>query len=319
MTLHLSESDVEQLLSMPEALAVVEDAFRAWGDGQAINHPRRRIRVPQGFLHIMEAALIDESVMGLKTYATVAGGATFVVQLFDSDTGELIALIDADRLGQVRTGAASGVAAKHLARDDARTVGIIGTGYQAETQLEAVCTVRPIDHVRAFSRTRANRERFAQTMADRLNLSVDAVDDAEDAVRNADIVVTVTTAREPVLDGDKVKPGACVLAAGSNNVLRQEIDTSTLKRADRIVVDDLDQAEMECGELIAAVERGKVRWEAVHELREVVAGQVSGRESTDEITVFESQGVALEDVAVARRLIHLAQEQGIGTTIRSAA
>jgi len=318
MTLHLSEPDVEQLLSMPDALRVVEDAFRAWGNGQAINHPRRRIRVPQGFLHVMEAALIGEGVMGLKTYATVAGGTTFVVQLFDSETGELIALIDADRLGQVRTGAASGVAAKHLANKDARTVGIIGTGYQAETQLEAVCAVRFIEHVRAFSRTPENRATFARTMSDRLNTHVEVVESADEAVDDADIVVTVTTAREPVLDGDQLKPGACVLAAGSNNVLRREIDASTLKRTERVVVDDRDQAKRECGELISGAERGIVRWGAAAELRDVIAGRVAGRRSDAELTLFESQGVALEDVAVARHLAHLAQDQGVGTTIRSA-
>lgn len=318
MTLHLSESDVEQLLSMPDALRVVEDAFRAWGDGQAINHPRRRIRVPQGFLHVMEAALIGDGVMGLKTYATVAGGTTFVVQLFDSETGDLLALIDADRLGQVRTGAASGVAAKHMAHEDARTVGIVGTGYQAEAQLDAVCAVRPIEHVRAFSRTPENRAAFARTMSDRLNAHVEAVESADEAVDDADIVVAITTASEPVFDGDRIKPGAGVLAAGSNNVLRRELDTSTLKRTERVVVDDRDQAKRECGELISGAERGIVRWEAVAELRDVVAGRVAGRRSDEALTLFESQGVALEDVAVARRLAHLAQEQGVGTSIRSA-
>jgi len=316
MTRYLSEADVDQLLTMPDTLRVVEDAFRAWGEGRAVNHPRRRIRVPQGFLHVMEAALVDETVMGLKTYATVSGGTTFVVQLFDGATGELTGLIDADRLGQVRTGAASGVAAKHLARGDARTVGIVGTGYQAETQLEAVCAVRSIEQVRAFSRTAESRERFAQTMSERLRVPVDSVEGAEDAVRDADVVITVTTAREPVFEGQWLKSGACVLAAGSNNVLRREIDSATLERAARIVVDDLDQARTECGELIAAAERGKVRWEGIHELRQVVVGRVSGRDSADEITVFESQGVALEDVAAARHLLDLAQAQGVGTAIR---
>jgi ornithine cyclodeaminase/alanine dehydrogenase len=265
----------------------------------------------------MEAALIDDGVMGLKTYATVGGGATFVVQLFDSETGKLIAVIDADRLGQLRTGAASGVAAKVLAREDATTVGIIGTGYQAQTQLEAVCAVRSVGQVRAFSRTAATREAFARTMAQRLGVAVTAVESAEAAVRDADVIITVTTAREPVLAGEWLKPGACVLAAGGNHVLRREIDSATLERAHPIVADDLDQAKTECGELIAAAERGKVRWEAVRELRQVVAGQTAGRGSADAITVFASQGVALEDVAVARRAFELAEQHNVGTTIRS--
>lgn len=317
MTLYLSEANVEQLLTLPDTLRVVDDAFRAWGEGRAINHPRRRVRVPQGFLHVMEAALVDEHVMGLKTYATVAGGTTFVVQLFDSEMGELLALIDADRLGQMRTGAATGVAAQYLAPEDAETVGIIGTGYQAETQLEAICSVRSIEQVRAFSRTAEKRATFARRMSDRLEVHVDAVESAEGAVRDADVVITITTARDPVFAGEWLQSGACVFAAGGNNVLRRELDSTTLERAAHIVVDDLDQAKMECGELIAAAERGKVRWEAVHELRQAVAGQVMGRDSAEEITVFESQGIALEDVAVARHLVGLARQRGVGTTIQS--
>ena len=317
MATFLTERDVCDLLTMEEALRAVEEAFRAWGEGRAVNRPRLRVRVPKGFLHLMPAAALDERVMGFKAYSTIVGNKSrFVVMLFSTETGEVLALIEADRLGQVRTGAASGVAAKYLAREDARTVGIIGTGYQAETQLEALCKVRSIERIKAYSRTQERREAFAQRMAQMLGTEVQAAESAEEAVREADIVVTVTTAREPVLRGEWLAPGVCVLAVGSNHWMRRELDADAIERADRIVVDDLEQAKIECGDLMAAVERGALRWEQVRELKDVVAGVVSGRKSREEITLFESQGIALEDVAVAAHAVRLAEERGIGRELK---
>jgi len=245
VALFLTERDVDELLTMEAALRAVEDAFRAWGEGRAVNRPRLRIRVPKGFLHLMPAAALDERVMGFKAYSTVVGAdgrarARFVVMLFSSETGEVLALMEAGRLGQVRTGAASGVAAKYLSREDSRTLGIVGTGYQAETQLEALCRVRPIEQIWAYSRTPERREAFAERMSRALGVPVQAVGSAEAAVRDADLIVTVTTAREPVLRGAWLKPGACVLAVGANHWLRRELDIEAIGRADRVVVDDLD-------------------------------------------------------------------------------
>ncbi len=320
VALFLTERDVDKLLTMEAALQAVEEAFRAWGEGRAVNRPRLRVRVPKGFLHLMPAAVLDGRVMGFKAYSTVVGDdgrarARFVVMLFSSETGEVLALMEAGRLGQVRTGAASGVAAKHLSREDSRTLGILGTGYQAETQLEALCRVRPIEQIWAYSRTPERREAFAERMSRALGVPVQAVGSAEAAVRDADLIVTVTTAREPVLRGAWLKPGACVLAVGANHWLRRELDTDAIERADRVVVDDLEQAKLECGDLMAAVERGALRWEQVRELKDVVAGLVPGRRSREEITLFESQGIALEDVAVAAYVARRAAERGVGRTL----
>jgi len=316
MAVFLREADVEELLTMDEALRVVEEAFRAWGEGRAVNRPRGRVRVPKGFLHLMPAALLDEGVMGFKAYSTIAGGkARFIVVLFSSETGEILALIEADRLGQMRTGAASGVAAKFLAREDARTAGLIGAGYQAETQLEAVCWVRGIERVRVYSRTSERREAFAERMGERLDVEIAPVESAEEAVRGAEIAITITTAHKPVLLGEWLEPGTCLLAAGSNHWLRRELDSKAVTSAGRIVVDDLEQAKVECGDLLHAVERGLVRWEQIYELRDVVAGLVPGRLHDEEITLFESQGIALEDVAVGAYLLRLARERGRGSEI----
>lgn len=313
MALLLREVEVEQLLTMEDALEAVEEAFRGWGEGRAVNRPRVRVRVPHGFLHLMPAAALDEGVMGFKSYSTVVGHrARFLVVLFGAETGDVLALIEADRLGQVRTGAASGVAAKYLAREDSRVLGLLGAGYQAETQLEAVCRVRPIERVKVYSRTPERREEFAERMGQRLDVEIRPASSAQEAVEGADVVVTITTAYEPVLKGEWLSPGVCVLAAGSNHWLRRELDTEAIRRADRVVVDDLEQAKVECGDLLPAIERGALRWEQVRELKDVVAGIVPGRLHDEEITLFESQGIALEDVAVGACVLRKAQERGIG-------
>jgi len=312
VTLLLKESEVQSLLTMKDTIDVLDQAFKAWGEGRSVNQPRQRIRVPNGFMHFMTAACLDHNLMGFKTYAVVNGKATFTVQVFDIETSQVVGLIEADALGQIRTGAASGLAAQYLARPEANTVCVIGSGYQAETQLEAVYTSCNIDKAFVYSRKPENRDRFAQTMSDKLNIEVTPVNEVDKAVQESDIIITVTTARTPVFSGSALKPGACVLAAGSNHYMRQELDKETFARADLITVDDFDQAKIECGELMGAVQAGMVRWEQVRELRDVVSGLISGRPSEDAITIFESQGIALEDVAVAAHLLKLAEQKGLG-------
>jgi ornithine cyclodeaminase/alanine dehydrogenase-like protein (mu-crystallin family) len=315
MALLLTESDVTALLPMSLALEAVEEVFRWQGEGSLTNKPRVRLPVPGGLLHVMPAAVPPAGVMGLKAYATVRGGTKFVVLLFAADSGALLAVIEADKLGQTRTGAASGVATKYLARKDAGRVGCYGTGWQARSQLEAVCAVRRIREVRVYGRDAARRARFAEEMAPVLGVPVIPVDRPEAAARDADILVTITTSRTPVLEGRWIAPGAHVNAAGSNSIQKAEIDVETVRRAALIVTDSLEQARIECGDLVAAMAEGVVRWEDVHELGEVVAGRLPGRLREDAITLFESQGVAMEDVAVAARLVTRARERGVGIEI----
>ncbi len=312
MALFLKEQEVAQLLPMAECVAVLEEAFTHAAAGQAEIKPRARIRMPNGFFHFMAAADAGHSVFGYKAYPSFAAGGKMLVMLYDYETGKLLACLEAGRLGQIRTGAATGLATKYMARANAATVGLIGTGFQARTQLEAVCAVRNIQQARVYSRHPEKRDAFAREMSERLNLEVVAADSAQACVADADIVVTITSARDPVLQGEWLAPGAQINAAGGNHWMRREIDEAAVTRAEVIVVDDLEQAKVECGDLIWPEARGAFRWDMARELRDVVAGRVQGRPSQQSITLFESMGVALEDIAAAQLVYRKAREQGIG-------
>ena len=315
MALLLNESEVTMLLPMSMALEAVEEVFRWQGERRLTNKPRVRLPVPGGMLHVMPAALPEARVMGLKTYATVRGAAKFVVLLFSAESGALLAIIEADKLGQMRTGAASGVATKYLARPDADRVGCYGTGWQARSQLEAVCAVRRVREVRVYGRDPERRSRFAEEMAPLLGVPVVAADRPEAAARDASILVTITGSKTPVLEGPWIAPGAHVNAAGSNALQRAELDVEAVRRAGLIVTDSLEQARTECGDLVVALEQGVISWDDVHELGEVVAGHHPGRSSAADVTLFESQGVAMEDIAVAARVVARARERRVGTEV----
>ena len=316
MALFLTEDDVDGLLTMDAAIETLDVGFRHQASGTASNSPRRRIRMGGGMLHFMAAADRSTGVTGMKWYGGFgSGGTRFHVQLSDSESGELLAVMEAGRLGQVRTGAASGVATKYMARPDARNVAMIGSGYQAETQLEAICRVRQVERVRVFSRTEERREAFAARMAASLGVEVTAVGSAEECVGDADVVAVITSATSPVLKGEWLQDGTHVNAAGVNHWLRRELDGKAVARASVIVADDVEQARIECADLIHPVERGDLTWQRVRELWEVVSGTVSGRNSPDEITLFESQGIALEDIAAGYHVYRLALECGVGTKV----
>ncbi len=296
----LTEADVRRLLPMDRAIELVEAGLRHWAAGRAQNHPRRRLQHgSSATLHYMAAVDLDAGYLGAKLYTTHPHtGAHFYVLLFSSD-GRPLATIEANALGQIRTGAATGVATRHMARPDARVAGLIGSGFQARTQLEAVARVRTLTEARVYSRNEANRRRFAAEMQAALGLPVTAVDSARAAVEGSDIVITATTARDPVLLGEWLAPGVHLNAVGSNHARRRELDAEAVRRSGRIVADSVEQARMESGDLIAAFEAGAGRWEAVLELSEVAAGRRPGRTSAGEITLFKSNGLALEDIAVA--------------------
>ncbi|MDR5708707.1 MAG: ornithine cyclodeaminase family protein [Armatimonadota bacterium] len=307
----LSEEDVSRLLPPLEAIRVLEEAFRAKAAGEAINVPRTRVVTPEGVLHVMSAGWTSGGVMGLKAYTTSQTGARFVVLLYATD-GRLLAGMEANVLGQRRTGAASGLATRYMGRRDASVVAVIGSGWQARTQLAAVCAVRPIREARVYSRTPQRREAFAREMLEQLGILVRAVGSGEEAVAGADVICTITTAREPVLWGRWLHPGVHINAAGVNWPDRRELDGEAVRRAHRIAVDDLAQARLECGDLIQAEREGVFRWEQAVELSDIVAGKVPGRGDPQEITLFASQGIALEDVAVAKFVYERAREEGAG-------
>ena len=310
--LYLTEQDVTNLLTMPDALAAVETAFQAQATGDATNESRRRVRANNAILMTMSGAIASLNVFGLKAYTVAQGKARFHVSLYDTTTGELLALIEADKLGQMRTGAASGIATKYLARDDAKTVGIYGTGWQAQSQLAAVCAVRTIESVKVYSRSEEKRHNFSATMSRELGIAdIMPVTEPEMAA-DADILITITSSREPVLKGAWIQAGTHINAAGGNSILRSEVDDEVIKRANFIAVDSKDQARLEAGELVFPVEKGLLNWEHVQEVCHVVNGAMQGRRNPDDITLFKSLGLAIEDVATAALLYRKAIEQKIG-------
>ncbi|MGC1595985.1 MAG: ornithine cyclodeaminase family protein, partial [Candidatus Acidiferrales bacterium] len=206
-------------------------------------------------------------------------------------------------------------ATRLMARSDANTIGIIGTGLQARTQLEAITSVRKIESVRAFSRNAEHRAQFAQEMTERLRLPVEAAASAEEAVRDAAIVVTSTNSTDPVLEGRWLKPGMQINAIGANFPQKHELDGAAVRRCDIIVVDSREQSKIEAGDLIQMYGDDKRRWDSVNELAEIVAGKIPGRANSKQITLFKSNGSATEDVVVAGRTYELARQRGVGRQV----
>jgi alanine dehydrogenase len=316
MALLLTESDVKAILTMPLAMEAVEDSFRRLADGTAISQSRQRVRIPgQTLLNYMAAADAAGGYLGLKIYSISGTGARFLIPLIAADSGDLVALIEADYLGQMRTGAASGVATGRMARQDARTAGIIGTGLQARTQLEAVALARKLASVRAFGRDPQRREQFARDMTARLGVPVTPVSSAEEAVRGAQILITATTATQPVVEGRWLEPGVHINAIGVNVAQKREVDSETVLRSDVIAADSVEQSKIEAGDLIHAFGNDGSRWDSVRELAEIIAGKVPGRTDPGQITFFKSNGIAIEDIVVAGRVYERARERGLGREV----
>jgi alanine dehydrogenase len=298
--LYLTESEVGELLAPADALEAVEGCFRRLAAGEVENVPRQRSRFEDGSLAVMWAVDNELGLAGLKSYAAGQEAVTFVVVLFETETQRLVGVIEADKMGQLRTGAASGVAAKQLAREGATSLGVIGCGWQARTQVACIREAVPsIERVVAFCRTEERLEEFCR------EVGAEAGESHRDPAEQ-DVVVTVTTSRDPVLRGEWLRPGALVCAVGANDPRRRELDNAVLERAAFVCCDMLEQAKRESGDLIEPVEVGVLDWLEVHELQEVVAGELSGRQGDDDIVLFKSNGLAAWDLAVATRVVELA-------------
>ncbi len=316
MTLYLSNEDVRGLLGYAECVTVMEDLFRHEAQGLAENFPRQSLNLPQGFHRTMSGGAYEFGAYGFKTYGRVAGPVRYLVMLFDLETGGLSAIVDAKDLGEIRTSAVSALGAKYMAREDAETIGIIGTGREARGQIAAMMAVRPIKRVRAYSRTAEKRDAFCAEIAEKHSIEAIALSSAEECVEGADIVITVSAANDPVLMGEWLRPGMHVSAIGATSLVRRELDVEAVRRADLVAVENLDQARDECGELIwAAHTRGSLRWSEVVELHEVVSGKIPGRNSADQITLLDTLGVAAEDVAAGAWVLERARQQGLGREI----
>lgn len=313
MALFLKDEDVAQCVTMDAMLEAIESMQRQYGDGQAHNMTRRKIIADSGMLSVMGGGLFHQGLLGVKTYTVVKGAYSFQVSLYDANTGELLLYTQANRLGQLRTGATTGVAVKHLANPEDATVGIIGTGGQAPTQLEALSKVRGIKKIKAYSRTQERREEFARRMADTMGVEVSAVTSNEDAVRDCDIVLCIAATMDPVVESDWLKDGSTLIGAGPTTWRAREVDEAVITRAGKLIVDSTEQAAIEAGDLCSAVDKGIIQWSKVHELRHVVSGAVTGRDSNDQVVYAKIMGTGVADVAAAKLAYDSAKAAGLGT------
>ena len=309
--IYITEADVQRLVTVKDAIATLEELFATWGQPSTANIPRRRARLPGGALNLMGASYGAKNVYGLKAYAAMKGGQ-FHTLLYSSVDGKLKAMIEADLFGQLRTGAASGLATKLMANPDARTLGMIGVGRQSRTQAVAVCAVRPIKRVNVFARTPESRESYARSLEKELGTEVRPATSAEACVAEADVVVTITKSAEPVCRAGWLAKGVHVNAAGANSGDRRELDGETVLRATVKVTDHVEQARMEAGEFRDLVAAEKLDWSDVRELGEVVTGKIKGRTSPSDLTLFKSLGIALEDVAFGELVYQRALAAGVG-------
>ena len=309
MPLYLTEAEVAELMTPAASIEAVEGSFRRLAEGQVENVPRRRAQLEGGMFAVMSAVDRGLGLAGLKSYAWLDEGTPFVVVLFDTEKAELAAVIEADKLGQLRTGAASAVAAKHLAKKGAASLGIIGCGWQARSQAACIREAVPeIERVVAYCRTEERLREFCR------ETGAEAAESHREAAEQ-DVVVTATTARDPVLRGEWLRPGALVCAIGANDPRHRELDNAVLERAAFVCCDSREQARLESGDLIEPVEAGVLDWLEVHEFQEVVGAELPGRQADDDIVLFKSNGIAAWDVAAGAAAIELARERGVGLQI----
>ena len=315
MALFLNETTVRELLTMPLALEAVEAAHREHALGKAVDIPRQRTRLPQTALHILQGALPSVDAIGYKAYTSNRSGIRFLVHVSSAATGVLRVVLEADFLGMMRTGAASGVATRWLSRPDSEILGVFGSGWQSEGHIEAIVAVRPVRRVKVFSRNAERLAAFCAKLSERLKIEVVPASSPEETVRGSDIVSTVTTAATPLFDASWLSPGTHINAAGSNSIIRREVGEDVLKLCRPIVVDSVETALKEAGDLLPLFEKGRLNERQLVELGEVIGGRHPGRTTEDEITLFESQGMAIQDIAVAVRLEALARERGLGVEL----
>src|SRR5574343_1432326 len=312
MALYLSEDDVRQVLTMDMALAGVESAHRDLALGLATDTPRARSRLPQTALHILHGALPAQGILGYKAYTSNRSGNRFWVHLFDAASGQLRAVVAADFLGMMRTGAASGVAARWLARPDSTVAGVLGAGWQAEGHVRAICSALPLEGVKVFSRKVDKLQAFCQRLSEQTGVAIVPAASAEETVRGSDIVGTVTTAAQPLFDAEWLQPGVHINAAGSNALILQELSETAVRRCGLIAVDSVPTALTEAGDLLPLLEKGRLHARQVVELGEIIISRHAGRSDVGQITLFESQGLAIQDLAVALRVVQLAEARGLG-------
>jgi alanine dehydrogenase len=311
----LSENDVKQLLTVTMALEAVESAHCDLANGLAQDTPRARTRLPQTVLHMLQGALPAQGVIGYKAYTTNRSGNRFLVHLFDAASGLLEAIIEANYLGMVRTGAASAVAAKYLARPECKVAGIFGSGWQAEGHVRAICATLPLQQVKICGRQPEKLNAFCARLQEITGVEMVPMVSPEATVRGSDLIGTVTTAVSPLFDAEWLEPGMHINAAGSNALIRQELSEAAVRRCAFVCVDSVPTALAEAGDLLPLLEKGRLHSRQMVELGDVMIGRHPGRQCASEITLFESQGMAIQDLALGVRLLAAARERGLGVSL----
>ena len=310
--IYLKEDDVNELISVSESINILENAIKARSEGKIWNHPRYRLPINNGNYNFMAASWPEKNVVGHKSYTAGKNGANFHNMIYGCNGEGLLAIIESNRLGQIRTGAASGLASRFLSKKTSSKIGVIGTGYQAETQVEAVCDVRDISIIKVFSRTKNKRELFKSKMTKILGDRISICNSLEEVSDGIDILITITNSVDPVVTSEMISRGLHINAAGNNSWMKSEIDIKAFSEFNLVVTDDVEQSKIECGELIMAVEKGIFSWDKVVQLDSVVSGNIKGRLTDQDVTLFESQGIALEDLAVSEFIYKRAIENNIG-------
>ena len=302
MTIIITEDQVKEILSVDTTVDLLEEAMKSISSGKGFNSPRKRLPTSYngGNLHFMAASWPEKGIAGHKSYVVTKGKASFVVILYSTEGEGMLAVIEANLLGQIRTGAASGLASKYLANPNSNKLAVIGSGFQAETQLEAINSQFNLEKVKVYSRTKEKRNSFAEKMSNKLSLNIQVFESSEEATDNCDIVSLITNSSTPVISEDQITKGVHINAAGGNSWLRSELPSSSIKKFDFISCDDLNQAKTECKELMEATEKGITSWNNIHELSDVIDNKIIGRKNHQDITLYESLGIAIQDIAAAK-------------------
>lgn len=312
--IYIDETLASSLINMNDALALTEEAFKTFAEGKSFNMPRQRMRIRKGALHMLPAAIPYKNVLGYKAYTSFRSGLIFRTHLYDGDTGAPLAIVDSNEIGRLRTGAASGVASKYLAKENSETVFIFGGGFQAEAQLEAVySSVKTIKKVFVSTKTKESATAFSEKMSKQLGITVMPAENVANDLPKSDIIITVTTAAKPLFEHTMLNPkGVHINAAGSNALIRAEIPEKTIESAKYLVVDDKNVAQIECGDILPSLEKGRLHWNEIIELGDVIAGFRKGREENESLSIFESQGMGLQDITCAEFIYKKAIEKNLG-------
>jgi len=316
MTIFIPEAVVANLIDFPTAVDLLIDAFKSQGQGTAVNRSRIRIPITGGTYNLMAAANMAKNVVGLKVYTASKNGAPMLIVLHAADGTGLLAIIEGGKISGCRTGALSGISARYMAKSGKHVLGVIGSGFQARAQILGVlAAVSAVERVVVFSRNAEKVGTFVKSMAGEIKVPISVATSAEQICTEASIIVLITNSSEPVIETEKIRPGTHVIAAGNNTWLRGEFEPSLAAKAAVVVVDDVDQARIESGELMRASELGLFNWDRAVPLSSVVSGLRNGRSSEEDITLFSSQGIGLLDVAVATHVYHQAKKGSLGVTL----